>query len=149
MINGYSALRAVDAQGKFRSFVEDKIGKEYESPPKKVYASSILGSEEFIEEVRAKYSGLLEEDDIDVPALRQMSVRPTLEEIVGIVKTVFAGSAKQARQAALYFSHRYSGEKLGEIGELFGLKEAAVTAASRRFTMSWRRIRNSGTWRLR
>ena len=38
-----------------------------------------------------------------------------------------------ARQAGMYLCHRYSGEKLRTIGELFNVRESAISEASRLF----------------
>ncbi len=39
----------------------------------------------------------------------------------------------QAKKAIIYLSHRFSGLSLKEIGRQFGIKESAVSQASRRF----------------
>lgn len=73
--------------------------------------------------------------DKDIPALRQLSSRPSLEEIVSVVKTVFIENEKQARQASIHICHKYSGEKLREIGILFDVGDTAIVEASRRFSL--------------
>ena len=40
------------------------------------------------------------------------------------------------RNVSVYFCHRYSGARLREIGEHFGLSEAAVSQASRRLRVT-------------
>ena len=37
------------------------------------------------------------------------------------------------KNAGIYLCHRYSGAGLEEIGEVFGMKESAMSPASRRF----------------
>jgi len=40
-----------------------------------------------------------------------------------------------SQKAGIYLCHKYSGAKLKEIGERFGIKESAVTQSSRRFAL--------------
>jgi len=68
-------------------------------------------------------------------SLRELTVRPTLDEIAKIVKRVFADDAGLATKASIYMCHRYSGEKLKNIGDFFQLTESGVTRASQRFEM--------------
>jgi len=44
--------------------------------------------------------------------------------------------AALSRKATIYFCHRYSGARLREIGERFGLSDAAVAQASRRLRVA-------------
>jgi chromosomal replication initiation ATPase DnaA len=41
-----------------------------------------------------------------------------------------------SRKATIYFCHRYSGARLREIGERFGLSDAAVAQASSRLRVA-------------
>jgi hypothetical protein len=69
----------------------------------------------------------------DVPALRHLASRPSLEEIEEAVMAVLADNAKLARQAAIHLSHLYSGRKLRTIGERYHVGQSAVSEASRDF----------------
>ena len=42
--------------------------------------------------------------------------------------------ARLAGKTCIYLCHKYSGAKLKEIGELFGIGQSAVTQVSRRFS---------------
>ncbi len=68
----------------------------------------------------------------DVPAIGALT-RQTLGEIVERVQLEFQDWPEYARKAAIYLSHRFSGFSLKEIGKQFGIKESAVSQASRRF----------------
>lgn len=130
-ILGCFAKKTVDAQGKYRNFVEDKLGKEYESPLSKAIGTSILGSAAFIGEISAKH--LQGKEDLNIPALRIFSNRPTLEDIVKIAKAEFGKNEKLERRASIHLCHKYSGLKLLEIGEYFKVRDTGVSEASRRF----------------
>ena len=49
------------------------------------------------------------------------------------VTEALGAQPKVARQASLYLCHRYSGEKLRDIGNMFNVRESAVSEASRLF----------------
>jgi hypothetical protein len=132
-IHGYFDVNATNARKKYRAFVEDMIGKEYESPLKATCASSILGSPDFIEEVTNDYckeNGM----DRNVLAIKQLAVRPSLDEIINIVKSVFGDDKKLIRQACIHVCHKYSGAKVREIASMFEVGETAIIEASRRFS---------------
>ena len=131
-ILGYFGKKAADAVKRYRAFVEDLLGKEYESPLKATFGTAILGSVAFIEAVTAEHL-TTREAERDLPALRQFALRPALAEILSAVKSVIDGDEKLARQAGMYLCHRYSGEKLRAIGELFNVRESAISEASRLF----------------
>jgi putative transposase len=67
-----------------------------------------------------------------LPALRQLISKPSPEQILKVIENDFATNNKLARQVGMYLCHRYSGKKIREIGELFGVGSSAVTEASRR-----------------
>lgn len=130
-ILGYFAQKTADAHNRYRTFVEDRLGKEYESPLKRTIGTSILGSAAFIEEITTAH--LKGKEDGNIPALRQLACRPTPEEIVKTVKTEFPEDEKLVRRASIHICHKHSGLKLGGIGESFNVRDTAISEASRRF----------------
>jgi len=122
---------AVAAQAKYRSFVEDRLDKEYESPLHEAVAGAILGRPAFVGKVKHRHvqSGTPAND---IPALRQLATRPTVEEILSAVDDEFGGKEKDARRIGLYLSHALVGLPLQELGEIFGLRATALCEASRR-----------------
>ena len=65
-------------------------------------------------------------------AARKLTSKPTLQSIIDAANKDIPGD-KVARNASIYLSHKYSGARLKEIGEQFGVKESAVSQASSRF----------------
>lgn len=120
------------AEKSYRDFVIDALGQKG-SPLAKVIASTILGSLDFVQEISERHLGERQHDR-NMPAVRVLS-RPDMEEIVKEVKKVVADEAL-ARKISLHFCHRHSGARLREIGERFGLSDAAVTQASRRIRLA-------------
>ena len=56
----------------------------------------------------------------------------SLKTILTAVENIFGGN-RVSKNATIYLCHKYSGAGLKEIGEVFGVKESAVSQASRRF----------------
>lgn len=120
-----------EAHTKYRTFVQERIGKTYESPLNETVAGTILGTPPFIETIqRTLLPKHLEENGI--PALRQIKPRPSTDEIMQGTKSIVADNEKLACQLGIYLCHKYSGMKLKEIGEIFNMRESAICEASRR-----------------
>jgi len=110
------------------------IGEDYESPLKETVGSTILGNSDFVKKICKKY--LPEsKDKRNVPAFSKLSKNLSLQEIESQVQAVFSNEPKLSRKASLYLSHRYSGRRLKDIGNYFGLAESAVSQASSRFAL--------------
>ena len=73
--------------------------------------------------------------DRDLPAMRVLSQRPSVERINKELEAVVGDDKALSRQAARYLSHNYSGKRLKEIGPHFGITESAVSQASRRLRL--------------
>ena len=128
---GYFDRSLADAGLKYRKFVEDLLGQQFEGPLARAVAATILGKEGFVTKIAGRH---LEgkQVDRDLPAVRKLLNRPTMDLIIQTVKAVM-GKERVAEKAGIYFCHTRSGAKLKAIGERFGIGESAVTQASRRF----------------
>jgi putative transposase len=122
------------ARDKYCEFVNDAINRNDDSPLKKVIASTILGSPEFVREMSQQHLGD-KQADRNMPAVRVLN-RPRIDEIIKAVERVIKEQAL-AKKVSICFCHRYSGARLREIGELFGLSDAAVAQASRRMRIAY------------
>ena len=122
---------APDQQGKYRSFVETLIGETYETPLKAVVASTIPGRPGFVSEISAKHVGPLNADR-NVPAVKQLSGQLTIEDMIEAVKRETGEDGGLWRKISIHLCHRYSGLKLKEVGEKFGVSDAAVSVTSKR-----------------
>lgn len=123
-----------NAQRKYREFVDAMIGQEYRNPLRSAVGSTILGSADFVQEIREKYLNNRKADR-NLPALRALSRRPSIQEIEKEVESVFGKDLALSRKVKLYFCHRYSGKKLKEIGTHFDIGESGVSQASRRISL--------------
>jgi len=114
----------------YKEFVYALLGQEYEDPLNDLSYSIMLGSKEFVSEIKDKF---LREKEIDrgLPVLKEILNRPDPEMIEQAVDAEIVNE-KLARQVKLYLCHCYSGRRLRDIGERFGVSDSGVTQASRR-----------------
>ena len=119
---------------KYRSFVESVMGGEDKSPLSERLHAVILGGQGFIEEIKADFLSD-RQPDRELPDLNAAPKKTGLDEIEKAVDQVLISDKKFARQVKLYFSHRYTGLKLKEIGNWYGIGESGVTQASRRVAL--------------
>ncbi|OHB33820.1 MAG: hypothetical protein A2X79_02815 [Desulfuromonadaceae bacterium GWB2_53_15] len=131
----YFSKNIETAREKYKLFVHDLINQEYQSPLLETVASTILGCPEFVSAIQERHLST-KKADRDLPTLRELTSRPSLDEIVKAVKKVFPENERLATKAGIYICHRYSGVKLKEIGAIFRLTESGVTRASKRFEES-------------
>jgi len=129
-----------DSQKGYRAFVETLIGLEYKSPLKDAVSSTILGSINFIEAIKNKY---LSERKVDpnLPALKELSGKPSVDEITGEVESVFGEdpvfreNRALTRGVKIYLCHRHTGKMLKGIGRQFDIGASGVSQTSRRIAM--------------
>lgn len=122
-----------EAQKSYRRYVEEALREPVVNPLNKVIASTLLGSEKFIEWVREKWAkkkGLHR----DIPALKKLASRPDLQLLQRKSEEIFGEGTLLSRKTGLYLAHRLSGLSLGEIGKFFGgISPSAVGQNTRRF----------------
>ncbi len=112
-------------------FVEHILGMEYESPLKNVIASTLLGSDPFIQEIIAMHLDG-KQVERDVPGIRELSKTRKIEMIIENVRGIF-GDAGLEQKVGIYLAHRRSGARLKELGEYFNKKDSAIAQTTRRF----------------
>ncbi|MBU1568359.1 MAG: transposase [Proteobacteria bacterium] len=132
-ILGYFDGKTASAKNGYREFVEERLKCEYGSPLQATVASTLLGSPEFVRDVTVKYLGE-KQDNRNVPAARELLQRPSIDAILQKVQVELSGE-KHLKNIGIYCCHRYSGAKLKELGDYFGISGAAVSQASRRLVL--------------
>jgi putative transposase len=125
---------ARNQKAKYRDFVETLIEKSYETPLKAVVASTLLGSPGFVEEISEKHVNHVRADRT-VPAVKQLAGQLSIEKVVDAVKRVVGEEGALWRKISIHLCHRYGGMKLKEIGEKFGVGDAAVSVTSKRLLL--------------
>jgi len=130
-ILGYFGNKASASQDDYRKFVQSLVGQEYDSPLKEVVGSVLLGGQDFINFIKQKFISSRKLDK-DLPALRQLVPRISMEVIFAEVDSIFVQDPAFSRNLQIYLCHRYTGEKLKSIGNHFGISESAVSHAGKR-----------------
>ena len=115
-------------------FVESMVDVEYESPLKNVFASTILGDRSFINQIREKHLDI-KKSDRDLPDLKQFCEMPDLKKIIEHAAKVLSDDSALSKRVQIYLCHRFSGQKLEDIGLHFGIGISGVSQASRRVTL--------------
>ncbi len=132
-ILGQMSSDGKEASKRYQNYIEEAIGGLLEDPLGKTIASTLLGSEQFIEWVKEKWVKRMTPHR-DIPALRRIYSWPDLSSILKESERVFAKGASESRRVALYLSHRLSGLSLEKIGEFFGgIGPSGVSQNTRRF----------------
>ena len=129
---GYFQGAEQEKRQNYKRFVEDAIGEEMESPLAGAVGTAILGGHEFIAGIEERH---LEDKGAnpDIPELKKVACRWSVKEIVDAVKEAVKEENRLTRKMCIYMCHRYSGARLKEIGEVFGVGAAGVSQESRRF----------------
>ena len=129
------------ARKQYRMFVESMVDVEYESPLKNVFASTILGGRSFINRIRKKHLDR-KRLDRDLPDLKQFNEMPDLAEIIKQAGKVLSEDAVLLKRVQIYLCHRFSGQKLKDIGLQFGIGVSGVSQASRRVALQIKEDKN-------
>jgi len=116
---------------RYRDFVMSKVGND-DSPLEGTVASTILGSDNFIEKIHENFIKGREKNR-DLPALSKLSSSPDINEIYNSIKSVIRDDLSFSRNYAIYLCRNFSGKTLKEIGKYFGISEAAVSQTNYRF----------------
>ena len=130
---GYFDKDKKRAQGLYRDFVEKALGKEMEDPLSKVFASTFLGNDRFIEWAKEKWIGFKNVDPRNVPAMKRLMDKASLKRIDEIVDSVIGRKDIMFRKFCIYTSHQIVGYPLKEIGNHYGMRGSAASQSSRRF----------------
>jgi len=119
---------------KYRAFIEGKAAQPDRDLVKEIKFSTFLGDDDFIDGIKRKY--LDKKRTVrDLPAIKKLISRPTLEGIEEKVKAIFETDARLKKQVSLYLSQRFSGKGLKEIGLYYGIGESGVSQAGRRLEL--------------
>ena len=137
-ILGYFGKKRSVAQKNYREFIDARLGKKYNSPLGEAVGSTILGSADFVKQIKERFiEG--KRPNRDLPALKALSSKPAIEHIIEGVVSVFNRQPALVKNVSLYLCHRHSGRKLRQIGQHFDIGESAVSQASRRISMKMER----------
>jgi hypothetical protein len=134
----YFGKKVSVAQKGYGNFVSALVDKEYESPLDDVVSSTLLGSPDFIALIKDKFL-LGKKPDKDLPALKELVGKASMQDIFDTVESVFGKQPPLARNVKMFLCQKYTDEKLKDIGTHFGIGESGVSQASRRVNDKIRR----------
>jgi len=122
-----------DARKAYSEFVMDGIGKEVPVSIKESIRTGILGSEEFIANIKKEFLGdNIGKPDREKPQLRKLRKKPDLPLILSVSEKVLGARNKFVVPIAILISQKSTVLKLREIGEFFSLSMSGVSNACRR-----------------
>lgn len=133
----YFGLKKKEAKKNYRKFVEEIDIDKLENPNKHIVGGVILGDVGFVEWVKETF--LSERgDEKEIPQLRELSPRPSIEKILKIIRDELGCSKEEilerdrkrniCREIAIYVTRDMSGLKCKEMGKYFGgISGAAIT----------------------
>ena len=132
-ILGYFNKNISAAQKRYHGFVSELVNRKYDSPLHETIGSTLLGSSDFIALIKEKYLAG-EKADKEIPALKELHEKVSIEEIFALVNTAFGNDPALSRNVKLYLCRKYTGKRLKDIGEHFGIGESGVSQAFSRMT---------------
>lgn len=140
-ILGYFGGDTTQGRRKYEKYVEEGIRKEIENPLEKGKGHGILGSMEYIEEIKNRFlSGSIPSREL--PAVRRILGQVEPEKIIRMVckemgirreELTKRGYKSKARGLLTELLYRYGGMNQREIGEIMGIDYSAVSVGRKRF----------------
>jgi putative transposase len=134
IILGYFAETPSLARKKYYCFVLERVDSEHANPLEDVFASSILGSKEFIARIKEKYLDGKARDR-DLPQLIGFRDRPSPEMIREQAAKAIGPNVRLGKKVCIYLCRQHAGMSLKQISVLFGLSESGVSQVYRRMSM--------------
>ena len=119
------------ASSQYAVFVRAALKKPAKNPFEIVGNSNILGSDIFIERVKARCVSDRKLDR-ELPCVKALSDNPGgepgLKEIQGVAEKILGKRSGDSRNVAIYLAHKYCGNKLEEMGRFFDLSVSGVSS---------------------
>jgi putative transposase len=120
------------AQKGYEKFVSQLADKDYQSPLRDVFGSTLLGSQAFIDLIKHEFISS-QKSDRNVPALKQLAHQATIPDICQTVDSVFGKTPRLSRKAKIFLCRKHTTASLAAIGDRFGIGDSAVAQSYSRF----------------
>lgn len=119
----------------YAEFVVSAIGQELPNPIHSAAASGILGSEDFVNQIKEEFLGdEIDRPDRDRPQLRRLKDKPDLRTIRDVTESFLCAKSRFAKTAAIFISHKYADHKLKTIGEFYQMSVSGISDSCRRMS---------------
>jgi hypothetical protein len=130
---GFFGRNEPPAQNSYREFVEVASESKMKNPLRDVFASTFLGSPEFVTWVKESFVGSDNMDTRNIPSLRELIEQPSLKQIEQTTESIIGREHPLFKRFCIYVSQQHGGFSLKELGEHYGMRGSAVSQSSRRF----------------
>lgn len=135
-ITGTNGIRMEEDIDAYSRYVLAGIGREPPAGYLESKKSGILGSPEFIDEIKSqRLRGMLMKSDRERPQLRVLRSRIGMPEVCAMTNKSLGSPNRLARSTSIFVSHRISDYTLAEIGAFFKMSVSGVSSARRRIEM--------------
>lgn len=125
LVLGYFGSNLSEARVRYIEYVNEAVGKDIANPFNKTDAGLILGSEDFIARIkRIHLQG--RPKNREIPAIRGLRDKPSLEDIHCAAAHFYAGDAKFARNVAIYLCCKNTDYCLGEIARFYRVGKSTI-----------------------
>ncbi len=133
VLNSFSKRKG-DAKKKYKEFIEEGIKGKLVDPLEKIVGRTVIGSQEFAEELKER----LWKGDEKIWIKKLIEKEKVIDAVCRFFRTGFSELKKRKkkdfrRQALMYLLNRKSGLKLQEIGEILGIGYSAVSQGIKKF----------------
>jgi len=133
-----------DAIRSYRSYVEEVEADALENPHKHIVGGVILGDTDFVNWVKEQFLSVRDDED-EIPQLKKLKPRPSLETIVRVVGDEMRCSEEEifekgrhknrGREVAIFLARDFSGVSCKALGKYFGgISGPAITLSYNHFT---------------
>jgi len=113
------------ARNRYADYVAEAIGRTIKDPLREVGPSLILGSEDFIAQIKKTFLSDKAEQR-EVPAIRGLKEKIDLKTIQGTVEQTLNTKNKLSRNVIIFLCRKHTDSTLGEIAEYFHLSKSAI-----------------------
>jgi putative transposase len=131
-ILGYFGRSIKAAQKDYEKFVTQLVDKDYESPLKDVFGSTLLGRQAFIDFIKKEFISS-RKSDRNVPALKQLANQTTIPDVCQTVESVLGETPRLSRKVQIFLCRKHTTASLAVIGDRFGIGDSAVSQSCSRF----------------
>lgn len=117
----------------YRQFVTDNTGKEKDIIKNNIKNGFVLGSDNFLEGLKAKIDAI--RDNPEIPVLNEVKYKegPSMEYIRSTVEKLVGHNKRLARSVSMYLSRKYTQKTNNEIAAFYGnIGYTGVSQACRR-----------------
>lgn len=133
LILGCDGNHLAESRSSYAAFVLAGIGKDPPAGYRESSCSGILGSGEFIDQIKARFlTNQLDNLDREMPQLRVLRTRVNLADILALTEKILGPQNRLIKGTAIYLGQRTAGYTLEEISAFYNMSISGISNARRR-----------------